>query len=100
MVKLETALILFIIVIVGLGCYTLGRYQGIHENPEIEMGEISYTEGIIYLNQSARSHQQVIDNPSLLDGVDTTLMGDLQFHQNCIYKYEQLKDLLQREHEN
>lgn len=53
---------------------------------------ISQHQAIELLEKYERSHQQVVDNPSLLDCANTTLIGDLAFHINCVKEYRQLKE--------
>lgn len=68
----------------------------------VQSGDIiTLEQALNYIDTMEQSHQQVIDHPEFLIGVNTTLMGDLKFHAEAVKKYQNLRAfILSREDVN
>lgn len=52
---------------------------------------LSYQEAWELLDGMEHGHQNVVDNPRLIEGANTGIVGDVEFHKKCVKEYQQLK---------
>ena len=51
-----------------------------------------------YLQHMQYTHRQVVENPEWLDSLDKSsrqLLGDVEFHQSLVIKYQQIIDYIE-----
>jgi hypothetical protein len=89
--KLRTKIIIAILYIVLAAVALLALFPWNH--PVIG-SDITLDQALGYLDTMEKSHQQILDDPHLLDGVNTKLMGDLAFHTEMVREYRAIRKLI------
>ena len=81
-------LIAFFLVIITVAC--IQKTNGSDYPAE----NITLEKVIEYLDESEKSHQDVLDDPERIEGIDKNIIGDLEFHAECVKRYSAIKKFI------
>jgi len=88
--------LLLLVVTLMMGCsFCFGAaFEQAKWDEEEYASPVTLDEGLMIVARARRSHQWYVDNPSRIRVVETYPPLTLEFHKECVERYDQLRQLL------